>query len=450
MKDENVAENTEQPLPIEKILQPFNDFIKVESSGGIVLILSTVLALVWANSSWGELYELFKNMNVTFSLGSFELSKPAILWINDGLMAVFFFVVGLEIKREILVGELNTIKQSVLPIVAAIGGMVVPALFYIIFNHGTSSADGWGIPMATDIAFSLGILSLLGRSVPLSLKIFLTAVAIVDDIGAILVIAVFYSSGISMMMIAMAVVVFIAMIILNRLGVRSPVPYMILGAFMWLAFLKSGIHATVAGVIAAMAIPARSEICVPDFLKASRFALDEYEDGGGKGEHVLSNKQMLSALGDLNKNVLLAAPPLKRIEYNLHYWVAFAIMPVFALANAGIDFTPDNGGVINLFHPVSFGISSGLILGKVIGICLASYIAIKTGLAEMPTGMVPKHFLGASLLAGIGFTMSIFITTLAWSDGSEFVATAKLSILIASALAGLAGYLVLRSCSVPR
>jgi NhaA family Na+:H+ antiporter len=446
MSEDTNSKNLEPVLPIEKILQPFNDFIRIESSGGIVLILSTILALVWANSPWGGLYESFKNMTVTIGAGDFVLSKPAVLWINDGLMAVFFFLVGLEIKREVLVGELNSLKHAMLPIFAAVGGMVAPALFYALFNHGTPSADGWGIPMATDIAFSLGILSLLGKRAPLSLKIFLTAVAIVDDIGAILVIAIFYSAGISLYLIGFAIFLLVVMFVMNKLGVRSPIPYVILGGLMWLAFLKSGIHATVAGVLAAMAIPARSEICCNNFLVSARDSLGEYEMSGGSGDTVLSNKRMLSALGDLHNTVLLASPPLKRIEHNLHYWVAFGIMPIFALANAGIDFTPDNGTAINLFHPVSFGIICGLILGKVVGICLASFIAVKSGAAEMPSGMVPGHFFGASLLAGIGFTMSIFITTLAWDDSSEFIATAKLSILIASAIAGLAGFLVLRTC----
>lgn len=446
MQDKIKPTSPEPILPIEIILQPFRDFIKIQSSGGIVLILSTILALIWANSSWGGLYEAFKNMPLTIGAGSFVLCKPAILWINDGLMAVFFFVVGLEIKREVLVGELNSIRQSILPIAAAIGGMVVPALLYMFFNHGTPSEAGWGIPMATDIAFSLGILSLLGNRVPLALKIFLTAVAIVDDIGAILIIAIFYSSGLSLWMIVFAMFLLIAMFTLNRLGVRSPVPYLILGTLMWFAFLKSGIHATVAGVLAAMSIPARSEICCNSFVDSAKKSLEEYESSGGVGESVLSNKQMLSSLGDLYHSVLLASPPLKRIENTLHSYVAFAIMPIFALANAGINFTPENGAAINLLHPVSFGIFFGLILGKAIGICLASYVVIKIGIASMPSGLIPKHLFGASLLAGIGFTMSIFITTLAWDDGSEFISTAKLSILIASAVAGLAGYFVIKSC----
>lgn len=446
MKEKFLMAPQEDTPPIDRMLQPFNHFIKIESSGGIVLIVSTIVALVWANSPWGGLYEQFKNMPLTVGAGSFVLSKPAILWINDGLMAVFFFVVGLEIKREVLVGELNSLRQSILPIAAAIGGMVVPALCYMAFNHGTPSEAGWGIPMATDIAFSLGILSLLGDRAPLSLKIFLTAVAIVDDIGAILVIAIFYSAGISLWMIGIGILLLVLMIILNKLGVRSPVPYLLLGILMWLAFLKSGVHATVAGVMAAMAIPARSEICCDRFLGAARQYLDDYESAGGVGFSVLSNKRMLSALGSLHSDVLLASPPLKRIEHTLHYYVAFAIMPVFALANAGIDFTPDNGAPIDLFAPASFGIFTGLIVGKVVGICLASYIVLRMGIARMPSGMVPGHFVGASLLAGIGFTMSIFITTLAWDESSEFIATAKLSILIASAVAGLAGFLILRSC----
>jgi len=431
---------------IDKMMQPFYEFVKVESSGGLVLILATIIALIWANSPWGHLYEAFKNVPLTVGAGDFVLSKPAILWINDGLMAVFFFLVGLEIKREVMVGELNSFRQASLPIFAAVGGMVVPALVYALINIGTPSADGWGIPMATDIAFSLGVLSMLGDRVPLSLKIFLTAVAIVDDIGAILVIAIFYSSGISLWIIGLGMFFFVCMIVLNRLGVRHPLPYLLFGCLMWLAFLKSGVHATVAGVLAAMTIPSSTRICCADFLDSMRGHLMEYEMGGDKNEVTLSNKQMLSALGNMNRDVLMASPPLKRIEHNLHYYVAFGIMPIFALANAGINFSAEGGG-IDVFHPVSLGIFGGLIVGKVIGICLASWVAVKSGIADMPRTLVPGHFLGASLLAGIGFTMSIFITTLAWDANSPFMVDAKFSILAASAVAGILGYIVLRSCS---
>ncbi|TIH14648.1 Na+/H+ antiporter NhaA [Marinifilum sp. JC120] len=432
---------------IDKMLQPFYEFVKIESSGGLVLIIATIVALIWANSPWAHFYEAFKNMPLTMGAGDFILSKPVLLWINDGLMAVFFFLVGLEIKREILVGELNSFRQASLPIFAAVGGMVVPALAYAFFNNGTPSADGWGIPMATDIAFSLGVLSMLGDRVPLSLKVFLTAVAIVDDIGAILVIAIFYSSGISLWIIGLGMLCFVCMIVLNRLGVRHPLPYLFFGCLMWLAFLKSGVHATVAGVLAAMTIPASTRICCTDFLIPMRNHLMEYEMGGDKNRVTLSNKQMLSALGNMNRDVLMASPPLKRIEHNLHHLVAFGIMPIFALANAGINFSGEGGG-LDIFHPVSLGIFSGLIVGKVIGICFASWIAVKSGIAEMPKTLVPGHFLGAALLAGIGFTMSIFITTLAWDASSPFIVEAKFSILAASIVAGILGFIVLRGCSL--
>ncbi|CCO23053.1 Na+/H+ antiporter NhaA [Maridesulfovibrio hydrothermalis] len=435
----------DEPRTIDKMLHPFYEFVRVESSGGLVLIAATVIALIWANSPWGDLYEAFKNVQLTVGAGEFILSKPAILWINDGLMAVFFFLVGLEIKREIMVGELNSFRQASLPLFAAIGGMVVPALVYAFFNNGTPSADGWGIPMATDIAFSLGVLSMLGDRVPLSLKIFLTAVAIVDDIGAILVIAVFYSTGVSLWIIGIGLLFFLCMILLNKMGIRAPLPYLFFGTLMWFAFLKSGVHATVAGVLAAMTIPATTRICCGDFVSSMRGHLSEYDIAGGESPVTLSNKQMLSSLGSMNKDVLMASPPLKRIEHNLHYFVAFAIMPVFALANAGINFNADGGG-IDVFHPVSMGIFFGLIVGKVIGICLASWFVIKIGFADMPSTLVPRHFLGASLLASIGFTMSIFIATLAWDASSPFITDAKFSILTASAVAGVLGFLVLRSC----
>lgn len=432
------------PRTIDNMLHPFYEFVRVESSGGLVLIITTIIALIWANSPWGHLYEAFKNVNLTIGAGDFILSKPAILWINDGLMAVFFFLVGLEIKREILVGELNSFRQASLPIFAAIGGMIAPALIFAVFNYGAPSAHGWGIPMATDIAFSLGVLSMLGDRAPLSLKVFLTAVAIVDDIGAILVIAVFYSSGVSVWIIGLGMLFFVCMLLLNRMGVRSPLPYLLLGVLMWLAFLKSGVHATVAGVLAAMTIPASTRICCQDFTESMNKHISDYGNASGTGAVTLSNKQMLSALGHMGRDVLMASPPLKRIEHNLHHWVAFGIMPVFALANAGINFGSEGG--IDPFNPVSLGIFTGLILGKVVGICSASWLAIKIGIADMPRTMQPGHFLGASLLAGIGFTMSIFIATLAWDETSHFIIDAKFSILIASTVAGILGFLVLRSC----
>lgn len=432
-----------EPRTLDRMLQPFYEFVKIESSGGLVLIIATITALIWANSPWAHLYEAFKNIYLTVGVGDFVLSKPAILWINDGLMAVFFFLVGLEIKREILVGELNSFRQASLPIFAAVGGMLVPAIIYYLINAGSSSVDGWGIPMATDIAFSLGVLSILGDRVPLSLKIFLTAVAIVDDIGAILVIAIFYSTGISFWIIGLGLLFFVFMLLLNRMGVRSPLPYLLLGILMWLAFLKSGVHATVAGVLAAMSIPASTRICCSEFIDSMNRHLTDYDMAGGKGAVTLSNKRMLSALGHMNEDVLKAAPPLKRIEHTLHYWVAFGIMPVFAMTNSGINFT---AGGIELLHPVSLGVFFGLIAGKSLGICLASWLAIKSGIAEMPGTMVPGHFLGASLLAGIGFTMSIFIATLAWDEASPFIIDAKFSILVASTVAGLLGFMVLRSC----
>ncbi|WP_291330044.1 Na+/H+ antiporter NhaA [Desulfovibrio sp. UCD-KL4C] len=448
MSKQRVRIQDERPV-IEKMLFPFNQFVKIESSGGVVLILCTVVALIWANSTFAHFYENFKNIPLTVGVGKFVLSKPAILWINDGLMVVFFFLVGLEIKREVLVGELNSLRQASLPICAAVGGMVVPALTYAYFNHGTPSAAGWGIPMATDIAFSLGILSLLGDRVPISLKIFLTAIAIVDDIGAILVIAVFYSTGVSLWMIGVGLLFLLLMFMLNRMGVRAPLPYLILGVFMWLAFLKSGVHATVAGVLAAMSIPASTTTCCNKFTFSIRKSLSDYEVAVGDSAVTLSNKQMLSSLSEMHNDIMMASPPLKRIEHSLHYYVAFAIMPIFALANAGISFSADAGGSgLDIFHPVSIGIFLGLIAGKTIGICLASWLAIKVGIADSPSTMHRWHFLGAGLLAGIGFTMSIFITTLAWGNNAAFVIDAKFSILVASTVAGLLGFLVLRNCKI--
>ncbi len=322
--------------PVERIVRPFQDFAHKQSSSGIILVFVTVVALVWANSPWSDSYAALWDSRLTVGVGDFTLSKDLTHWINDGLMAVFFLVVGLEIKREVLVGELSSIRSAALPVAAALGGAVVPALIYIAINAGTEGAAGWGIPMATDIAFALGVLALLGERAPVGLKVFLTALAIVDDIVAVLVIAVFYTSDISWGALAIGGLFLGALVVANLIGVGKTLVYALLGVGLWLAFLLSGVHATIAGVVLAMTVPASSFINPGAFLERSRYILDRFEKAGEKGEHVLTNEERQAALHALNHATYELEPPLHELEHALHPWVVFAIMPLFALANAGV------------------------------------------------------------------------------------------------------------------
>ncbi|WP_147822442.1 Na+/H+ antiporter NhaA [Salidesulfovibrio onnuriiensis] len=430
--------------PIEKILRPFEAFARMQAAGGLVLMVATIAALVWANSPWSESYFALWQTKLTVGLGHWQLSKESIHWINDGLMAVFFFLVGLEIKREVLVGGLSTPRQTIMPIAAAVAGMVVPALIFVAFNAGKESLGGWGIPMATDIAFALGILSLLGDRVPISLKIFLTAVAIVDDIGAILVIALFYTSSLDISALALGLFVLLLMFGLNRLGVRHSIPYLALGMVMWLAFLISGIHATIAGVLAAMSIPATTRIDCGRFVSIIKRNVNLYEKAHPPGACMpgLNTKEQLRALAAMEHTYKLGTTPLQNIEHGLHGWVSFGVMPIFALANAGVALEADI--LTELIHPVSVGIFFGLVLGKQAGITAICWLLNKTGIARYPEGVSLRHIYGAGWLAGVGFTMSIFIANLAFGEGSRLLELAKIGILFASLMAGIGGFLVLQ------
>jgi len=436
----------EQP-PVERIVRPFQDFAHKQSSGGILLIIATAVALVWANSPWGESYAALWQTKLTVGIGDFSLSKDLTHWINDGLMAVFFLVVGLEIKREVLVGELSSVRGAALPISAAVGGAVVPAAIYLAFNAGSEGSAGWGIPMATDIAFALGVLALLGDRVPVTLKVFLTALAIVDDIVAVLVIAFFYTSEISWGALGVGAAFLAALVVANLIGVGKTLVYTVLGIGLWLAFLLSGIHATIAGVLLALTVPAISFINPGAFLERSRYILDHFEKAGEKGENVLTNDERQAALHALNHATYKLEPPLHELEHALHPWVVFAIMPVFALANAGVPLGRGLGEALT--SPVSLGIVAGLVLGKQLGVTLFAWLAVKSGISELPRGIGWRHVYGAGWLAGIGFTMSLFISDLAFSDGSV-VENAKLGILAASLIAGVVGWTILRGASSPR
>lgn len=377
---------------------PIRKFIRLESSGGLVLIAAAATALLLDNSPLAWLYDRLLQLPLAITIAQVGLEKPLLLWINDGLMAVFFLLVGLEIKREVLVGELSSRAKAALPLAAAVGGMVAPAFVFVLLNYGQpENLSGWAIPAATDIAFALGILSLLGPRVPLSLKVLLTAIAIVDDLGAIVIIALFYTAELSWISIALAAVCGIGLLVLNRKGVTGYAPYILIGIVMWVCVLKSGVHATLAGVALAMAIPLRTTDPA-------------------------------------------AASPLIRLEHSLHPWVAFMIMPVFAFANAGVPLLDIRWQ--DLLQPLTLGIALGLFVGKQLGVFLAARLAVALGVADRPSGSSWAHVYGVALLSGIGFTMSLFIGTLAF-DGVDKATAVRLGVIAGSLLAGVSGYLVL-------
>ncbi|MCC7229295.1 MAG: Na+/H+ antiporter NhaA [Fimbriimonadaceae bacterium] len=433
-----------RPAPIaSRFLRPFAAYAKNEAASGIFLISAALIAILLANSPWSQPFFDFWQIRFQVGFGDLEIDKPILLWINDGLMAIFFFLVGLEIKREFLVGELASPRRAALPIFAALGGMAVPALLYAVFNLGHPSIRGWGVPMATDIAFALGVLNLLGPRVPLAIKVFLAAVAIVDDIGAVLVIAIFYSGEIQWRLLGFGGLVFGGLILLNRLGIRKPLAYFVPGALLWVLFLKSGVHATVAGVLVAMTIPARVHLNPESFVEEAKEALAEFESGTTSQELAVMNESQQSAVHELEEACERIQMPLQRIEHGLQPFVSFLIMPLFALANAGVLLKP--GTVAGLGQPISFGVLAGLILGKPIGVVLASWIAVKAGAASLPDRVIWLQMAGVGILAGIGFTMSLFIADLAFANPAH-IETAKVAIFIASLFSGALGYWILRSC----
>lgn len=423
------------------VTDPLASFLGRQTTSGLVLFVAALVALVLANSPFADAYHhLWKN---EFSVGfnDFLISKTLHHWINDGLMAVFFFVIGLELKREIMAGELRNPRDALLPIMAGVGGMVVPALIYLAFNPSGDASDGWGIPMATDIAFALGIISLLGNRVPLSLKVFLTALAIADDLGAVLVIAVFYTSHIDIMSLFVGALFMIFLVTSNLLGVRNILWYGLLGiGGLWLAFLLSGVHATIAAVMAAFTIPANVKISDKGFVSRIKALGDRFEAAKSNDVTLVTDEQ-LHILEDIRAVAREAVTPLQRLEHAMHPFVAFVVMPVFALANAGISFPADF--LNQLASPVTLGVASGLLGGKVLGIMGMCYILIHFQWAPFPEQTGWRHLFGAAMLASVGFTMSLFITGLAFSDDA-LILQAKLGILMASLVGGAAGYYLLR------
>ena len=386
---------------MDKTFSRIQEFIRLETSGGVVLMIAAIFAIIIANTSLSATYDLILGTYIKVGIGNFEIAKPAILWINDGLMAIFFFLVGLEIKREVLAGELSSFDKAILPIMAAIGGMAVPGMIFAIVNWGTpENLNGWAIPTATDIAFALGILALVGSRAPVALKIFLLAIAIIDDLGAILIIAIFYTSELSISALYISMIGFAAAVVLNRMGIQRTAPYLLVGIVMWVFVLKSGVHATLAGVLIAFTIP----------LKAK------------------------------NEDEAL----LYKMEHGLHPWVAFLILPVFAFANAGVSFT--GIGIDDLLQPLTLGIAVGLFLGKQIGVFLATWIGVKSGIARLPENVSWKHVYGVACLTGVGFTMSLFIGSLAFTT-ADVMNAVRLGVVLGSVLSGIIGYVLLKSAA---
>jgi NhaA family Na+:H+ antiporter len=424
----------------DRVLSPVEEFIHRQTTSGILLMLCAVIALFVANGSFSEPYHHFFQLYFSVGLENFQLSKTVHHWINDGLMAIFFLVVGLELKRELLVGELANVKQALLPIIAAIGGMIVPALIYFAINPTGHTANGWGIPMATDIAFALGALALLGKRVPQSLLMFLIAVAIVDDLGAVTVIALFYTETINMAALGLAGFFTFLLVCLNRGGIRSLLPYLILGAFLWVAMLKSGVHATLAGVILAFIIPMKPKYDPERFLSLIGNSVDTIKNAYRQNENILINDTLRSKVRALGNGAYLVQAPAQVLESKLHLPSAYLVIPIFALANAGVAIDFDDVGNI-LAHPVTMGIGLGLLLGKLIGIAGFTWVAVKAGLCDLPKGLTMNHIVGVAFMGGIGFTMSIFIAELGFAHHPEDLLMAKTGILFASFTAGITGFI---------
>lgn len=436
-----------QQKPIDKLVNPIQRFIQHEKSGGIALGLSVVIALILANSPWHTNFHHFFEQQIGIAFNNeIYINNSLHHWINDGLMAIFFFVVGLELKREMVAGELSNLRKAMLPIMAAIGGMVVPACIYLFFNNDPATHSGWGIPMATDIAFALGVLYLLGNKIPLSLKVFLTALAIVDDLGAVLVIALFYTSDISLINLGIGICFLIAMFIGNKMGVRSVIFYALLGiGGVWVAFLLSGVHATISAVLAAFTIPANVRIKEGVLVEKINQHTAKFQAIDPDNKVPTLSNQQLHILENMEKDMAYAIPPLQKLEHALHPFVTFIVIPVFALANAGVSLLDIDMASINS-NNIALGVGLGLLLGKFIGVVGFTLLFIKLKMASWPAGMHIKNLMGVGLLAGIGFTMSLFVTELAFNDPTLKV-QAKIGIFIASIISGIAGYAVLNSIS---
>ncbi|MBT3559289.1 MAG: Na+/H+ antiporter NhaA [Rhodospirillales bacterium] len=432
----------------DRILTPFDEFINRQTTSGFLLMCMAVIALVLANGPLAPAYAYILHTSVSLAVGSWVLEMTLHHWINDGLMVLFFFVVGLELKRELVVGELATPRHAVLPIAAAIGGMVVPALIYFAINPNGDAAAGWGIPMATDIAFAIGIVALLASRVPKALITFLVALAIVDDLGAVMVIAVFYTDTIALVPLMVSFGLFTVLLCFNLGGIRNPIPYFIVSVLMWYALQQSGVHATLAGIMGALSVPATPKYNPTRFSEYVKKLMERFDASHQPDRSIMTNDRLRAVVQALENSVHKVEAPLQRLEHVWHMPVAYLVIPIFALANAGIPI--EIGSLSETFsHPVLLGVSFGLVLGKFVGITGASWLVLKLGVAVLPKDTRFTQIAGVSLLAGIGFTMSIFVAQLGFGESEELLLMAKTGILAASLFAGVAGFLWLYLVSRP-
>ena len=437
---------TVEPAFIDRVTRPFQMFLEHKLAGAGLLLVFTIVALLWANSGYSDSYHGLLHTYATIGIGEFELSKTLSHWINDGLMGIFFFVVGLEIKREFLAGELANPKTAALPIFGALGGVLAPALIYLAINPSGEASLGWGIPMATDIAFALGILALFPVSI--SLKVFLTALAIVDDIGAILVVAIFYTDDIALQSLAIGGCFLLVSITANMAGVRNPVLYFLIGFVVWVAFLKSGVHATLSAVLMAFTIPARTRIHGNQFAEQAEALLKRLRETGLPQGNALLSSEQHSIVHSMEQVTEQATAPLQELEHTIMPYVTFMIMPIFALANAGVVIAEDFGAVLT--SSIAVGIVAGLVIGKPLGIFVFAWLSVKLKVAELPEDVTFTQIGAVGMLAGVGFTMALFISTLAWADTS-IIETAKTGVLLGSLVSALIGsfllYLTTRNSS---
>lgn len=432
-----------------RILTPFEEFIHRQTTSGMLLLGTAILALILANSAVAAVYEHLLHTLISFRIGSWQIEMTLHHWINDGLMALFFFVVGLELKREILVGELASPRAAALPIIAAIGGMLVPALIYYGFNPSGPAAHGWGIPMATDIAFAIGVLVLLASRVPKALITFLVALAIVDDLGAVLVIALFYTETLVLEALAGAALMLAVLVTFNLAGIRRILPYFLVAVLLWYLLLLSGVHASIAGVIGAFTVPARPKYDPERFSTHIKELIARFDSSHQPGTNIMTNEKLRAVVQTMENSVHRVEAPLQRLEHIWHLPVAFIVIPVFALFNAGVLLEFDKLGEA-FQHPVTLGVIFGLVVGKVIGITGASWLALRFGIAQLPDGARFSQVAAVSLLGGIGFTMSIFIAQLGFAANPEMLVMAKIGILSASLVAGVGGFVWLYLLSEKR
>ena len=427
---------------VQELVRPFRTFFGNEASSSILLIGATLLAVAWTNSPFGYTYDRFWETSLSFSVGDASITRTLRQWIDEGLMAVFFFAMGLEIKREILVGELSSLKKALLPVGAALGGMLLPAVIYSLINKGLPTSTGWGIPMATDIAFALGALFILGKRIPLGLRVFLAALAIADDLGSVIVIALFYSSGISLHYLFISFLFLLLIAVANLLWIRVPLIYAILGVGLWVTVLGSGLHATIAGVVVALFIPAKGRYDTDVFLQNVSKHMSAFScPQEGCGPSILKDERHLSSVHSIELACHHVETPLQRLEHALHPWVAFLVVPLFALANMGLTIiAPDLSQTLR--SPLTFGIAAGLLFGKPIGISAFSYLFVRAGFAALPRGVSWPQIFGVSVLGGIGFTMSLFISGLSFRD-PLLLDHAKLGILTGSTVSGMIGLAML-------